>query len=169
MDGNQSQAMHEFNPSEDSRAFRDALGSFATGVTVITASGPDGPIGITASSFASVSLDPPLVLWSPQKASRRFPVFRDAQHYAIHVLDGHQQAICNGFTRDAQAFDGFDWVADANGVPQMADCLARFDCQQDAVHDAGDHVIIVGRVLSAAFRPGLPLLFQGGRFVSLKG
>lgn len=169
MDGNRSHAMQVIDPSEDSRAFRAALGSFATGVTVVTAPGPGGPVGITASSFASVSLDPPLVLWSPQKSSRRFPTFRDAQHYSIHVLDGHQKDICNGFTRDAYAFDGFDWDEDANGVPQLADCLARFDCRQEAVHDAGDHVIIVGRVLGAAFRPGLPLLFQGGRFVSLKG
>ncbi|WP_425515714.1 flavin reductase family protein [Mameliella sediminis] len=169
MDGDLGQTMQVFDPSEDARAFRDALGSFATGVTIVTAPGPDGPMGITASSFASVSLDPPLVLWSPQKSSRRFPVFRDATHYAIHVLDGHQQQLCNAFTRDAQAFDGLDVVTDENGVARIGGCLARFDCVQEAVHDAGDHVIIVGRVLSAAFRPGLPLLFQGGRFVSLKG
>jgi flavin reductase (DIM6/NTAB) family NADH-FMN oxidoreductase RutF len=169
MDGDRSPAMKVFDPTQDSRAFRDALGAFATGVTVVTTPSADGPVGITASSFASVSLDPPLVLWSPAKASRRFGYFHTARHYAIHVLDGHQQTVCNGFTRDMHAFDGLDWSEDANGVPQIDGCLARFDCTQEAAHDAGDHVIIVGRVTHAAFRTGLPLLFQGGRFVSLKG
>lgn len=169
MDGNWSHAMQVIDPAADSRAFRDALGSFATGVCIVTAPSANGPVGITASSFASVSLEPPLVLWSPQKSSRRFPYFRDARHYAIHILDGHQQALCNAFTRDPHAFDGLDWAADSNGVPRIEGCLARFDCTQEAAHDAGDHLIIVGRVTQAAFRPGLPLLFQGGRFVSLKG
>ncbi|WP_420326804.1 flavin reductase family protein [Mameliella sp.] len=169
MDGDLSHSMQTFDPAEDSRAFREALGSFATGVTVVTAQGPEGPVGITASSFASVSLDPPLVLWSPQKSSRRFPLFRDARHYAIHVLDGHQQEICTAFTREANAFHACDWAENTNGVPQIAGCLARYDCTQEITHDAGDHIIIIGRVTSAAFRPGLPLLFQGGRFVSLKG
>ncbi len=169
MDGDWSPAMKKIDPAADSRAFRNALGSFATGVCIVTAPNKEGPVGITASSFASVSLDPPLVLWSPAKDSQRFPYFNTARHYAIHVLDGHQQDLCNAFTRDRHAFDHCDWQEDANGVPLIADCLARFDCTLDATHDAGDHLIIVGRVTSAAFRPGLPLLFQGGRFVSLKG
>lgn len=169
MDGDWRPAMQTIDPAEDSRAFRDALGSFATGVCVVTAPSSDGPVGITASSFASVSLDPPLVLWSPAKSSQRFSYFVDAPRYAIHVLDGHQQALCNAFTRDRHAFDACDWHADAADVPCIEGCLARFDCRLEAAHDAGDHVILVGRVTSAAFRPGLPLLFQGGRFVSLKG
>lgn len=169
MDGDAGQGMQDFDPAQDSRAFRDALGAFATGVTIVTAPSADGPVGITASSFASVSLDPPLVLWSPAKSSKRFSYFNGARHYAIHVLDGHQQDVCNGFTRDRHAFDTLDWSEDANGVPRINGCLARFDCTLQATHDAGDHVIIVGRVTCAAFRPGLPLLFQGGRFVSLKG
>jgi flavin reductase (DIM6/NTAB) family NADH-FMN oxidoreductase RutF len=169
MDGDWSPAMKAFDPSQDSRAFRDALGAFATGVTVVTVPSADGPVGMTASSFASVSLDPPLVLWSPAKSSKRFGYFRHAAHYAIHVLDSHQQEVCNGFSKDRHAFDTLDWSKDPNGVPHIEGCLARFTCTQEAVHDAGDHVIIVGRVTHAAFRPGLPLLFQGGRFVSLKG
>ncbi len=158
-----------FPPEDDPRGYRDALGSFATGVTVITTSSADGPVGITANSFASVSLDPPLVLWSPAKTSNRFDYFKDAQRFAIHVLDGHQQAICDGFTREASAFDGLDWQASAHGIPLIDGCLARFECRRETYHDAGDHIIIVGRVESAAWRTGMPLLFQGGRFVSLKG
>ena len=170
MDGDwRPNMMRDIDPTQDSRAFRDALGAFATGVTIVTVPSEKGPVGITASSFSSVSLDPPLVLWSPAKSSRRFDYFKAAPHYAIHVLDAHQQQVCNGFSRDMHAFEGLDWSEDVNGVPRIDGCLARFDCTLEATHDAGDHVIIVGRVAGAAFRSGLPLLFQGGRFVSLKG
>jgi flavin reductase (DIM6/NTAB) family NADH-FMN oxidoreductase RutF len=161
--------MNGFAPQDDPRAYRDALGAFATGVTVITTHSVDGPVGITANSFASVSLDPPLVLWSPAKVSKRFDLFIDAPHFAIHVLDGHQQQLCDSFTRDKSAFDGLDWMADQNNTPLIRGCLARFECKLEVAHDAGDHVILIGRVERAAFRSGLPLLFQAGRFVSLKG
>ncbi len=161
--------MTAIDPAEDPRAFRDALGAYATGVTVITTATEAGPVGITANSFASVSLDPPLVLWMPAKSSNRYRHFAAAEHFAIHVLDGHQHDICNAFTRNWSAFDGLDWAPDDNGVPVIEGCLARFDCRLHATHDAGDHAIILGRVLRAWSRPGLPLLFQAGRFVSLKG
>ena len=158
-----------FNPIDDQRAFRTALGAYATGVSVVTTSSSDGPIGITVNSFASVSLDPPLVLWSPAKTSNRFAYFSGAHHFAIHVLDAHQQDICNGFTQDKSAFEGLDCENDENGVPLLNGCLARFECSLEAEHDAGDHVIIIGRVNRASARDGLPLLFQGGRFISIKG
>lgn len=161
--------MAPFDPKHDPRAFRDALGAFATGVTVVTAASTDGPVGITANSFASVSLDPPLVLWSPAKDSPRYHYFVDAPHFSIHVLDGHQQAICDAFTRSMTAFDGLDWETGPHDVPQLQNCLARFDCAQEARYDGGDHTILIGRVLGATSRPGLPLLFQAGRFVSFKG
>ncbi len=156
--------MDHFPPHEDARAFRDALGSFATGVTVVTCDGAEAPIGITANSFASVSLDPPLILWSPAKASRRFAAFRDAGHFAIHVLGHDQRGIADGFTRSQSAFDGLDWHRDPRGVPLIDGCLARFVCETEAVHDAGDHVIVVGLVLAAARRNGAPLVFHAGRF-----
>ncbi|WP_246003842.1 flavin reductase family protein [Histidinibacterium lentulum] len=159
----------DFDPAEDARGFRDALGRFATGVTVVTVPSEDGPVGITANSFASVSLDPPLVLWSPARAARRHRYFAGAPRYAIHVLGAHQQAVADGFTRGRNGFDGLDWQEDSSGVPLIAGCLARFDCRLEAAHDGGDHTILVGRVLRAAFRDGLPLLFQAGRYVSLKG
>ncbi|KAA9009358.1 flavin reductase family protein [Histidinibacterium aquaticum] len=162
-------AMADIDPTVDARAFRDALGSFATGVTVVTARGEEGPVGITANSFASVSLDPPLVLWSPAKQSSRFPAFRAAEHYAIHVLGAHQQGICDGFVRARDAFEGTDWTESPEGVPLLPGCLARFECRLEAAHDAGDHVILVGRVLRAAHGTGEPLLFQGGRFAQFGG
>lgn len=161
--------MNAFDPTLDPRAYRTALGAFATGVTVVTVPSADGPIGITANSFASVSLDPPLVLWSPAKESKRFKYFSDAPHFAIHVLDAHQQDICTGFTHDKAAFDGLDWVRGDHDVPHIRGCLARFECSLETTHDAGDHVIIIGRVTGASFREGLPLLFQAGRFVAIKG
>ena len=160
--------METFDPLVDQRAFRAALSAYATGVTVVTTDTAYGPIGITANSFASVSLDPPLVLWSPAKSSKRFKYFTGAKHFAIHVLDGHQQQLCNDFTRDKSAFDGLDWAANEEGVPLINGCLARFECILNAEHDAGDHTIIVGQVTSASTRDGIPLLFQAGRFVSIK-
>ena len=93
-----------FTPdAENTRLLRDAFGRFATGVTVVTAMSEDGPVGITANSFTSVSLDPPMVLWSPSKTSRRFPYFDKATHYAIHVLAAEQETLCWGFAKDAFA------------------------------------------------------------------
>ena len=160
--------MNAFDPVDDSRAFRNALGAFATGVTIVTVPSDDGPVGIVANSFASVSLDPALVLWAPAKSSKRFNSFSGAPYFAIHVLDAHQQQLCNGFVKDKSAFDGLDWVTGDHDVPHIRDCLARFECSLEAEHDAGDHTIIVGRVTGAAVRDGMPLMFQGGRFISIK-
>lgn len=157
--------MRAFEPSKETeREFRDALGRFSTGICVVTAAGPDGPLGITANSFASVSLHPPLVLWSPARASRRFDTFANAKFYAIHILGADQEDLCRRFARAGDDFDGLDWSPDDNGTPQIATCLARFDCVQVAQHDGGDHLIIVGRVTGAAYRDGAPLLFSAGRY-----
>ena len=157
--------MTAFTPNKDTeRAFRDALGRFATGVTVVTTLSDQGPLGITANSFASVSLDPPLVLWSPARSSRRFPAYEGATRYAIHILGENQADICRRFSRDGLDFDGLDWSSNSDGVPLIANCLARFDCVREAAHDGGDHLIVVGRVLSAEFRNGAPLLFAAGNY-----
>jgi flavin reductase (DIM6/NTAB) family NADH-FMN oxidoreductase RutF len=156
---------YDFVPGpETGRAYRDALGQFGTGVTIITAEGSDGPMGMTANSFASVSLDPALVLWSPAKSSTRFPIFADAKHYAIHVMREDQQALAGQFARNGQSFDQCDWSRSAEDVPILNDCLARFECVGEAQHDAGDHVILVGRVLRARLCSGKPLLFAGGKY-----
>lgn len=147
----------------DARAFRDALGRFATGITVVTIATRDGPMGFTANSFASVSLDPPLVLWSPARSSARFPFYAAARHYAIHVLGAEQAELSGRFVRGGAGFDGLPHDIGDHGVPILPDTLARFDCLQVATHDGGDHLIIIGRVLHSTARAGQPLVFsQGG-------
>jgi flavin reductase (DIM6/NTAB) family NADH-FMN oxidoreductase RutF len=164
-DGGSFAPMTDFTPGpETERAFRDALGRFATGVTVVTADSDLGPLGITANSFASVSLDPPLVLWSPAKASRRYPAYEAAERYAIHVLADDQMDLCQQFSRQGTDFSGLDWRLTDDGVPLIEGCLARFDCARIAAHDGGDHLIVVGRVLRAEYREGRPLLFSSGRY-----
>ncbi len=164
-DGGLESAMETFVPGpETSRAFRDALGAFATGVTVITTRTAAGPLGITANSFASVSLDPPLVLWSPAKASRRFHAFAEARHFAIHVIGADQPEIAAAFARQGDAFDVCPTSNGVEGVPLLEGCLARFECRTVAVHDGGDHAIVVARVLRAASREGEPLVFSSGRY-----
>lgn len=157
-----------FQPGPDqTRALRTAFGSFATGVTVITTMSDGRPVGMTANSFSSVSLDPALVLWAIDKGSDRFDVFSTAQRYAIHVLAEDQVALSNGFARSSDAFDQIDWTSGADEVPELTGVLSRFDCRLVAGHDAGDHVILVGEILEVAHQPGKPLLFAGGRYGNL--
>lgn len=153
-----------FDPASDARAFRDALGRFATGVTVITCQTPDGPQGITANSFASVSLAPPLVLWSLAKTSSRFAVFSGARDYSIHVLAQEARDMAARFTKGGHGFDGLTCGVGASGAPTLPDVLARFDCRLQATHDAGDHVILVGQVIWADGQPGHPMVFAQGHF-----
>ncbi|MBV0912383.1 flavin reductase family protein [Rhodobacteraceae bacterium ASV31] len=157
--------MQTITPSpDDPRALRDALGRFATGVTVITTASDIGPLGITANSFASVSLDPPLVLWSPARASKRFAAYAEAKHYAIHILGAEQEELSRHFATQGSDFSGIDWAPGAHETPLIEGCLARFECTPVAVHDGGDHVIVVGRVDRASWRDGAPLLFLSGTF-----
>lgn len=160
-----TQPEHSFDPAAAGPdAFRKALGQFTTGVTIVTCATPDGPLGITANSFASLSLDPPLVLWSPAKRSARTPHFLSARFFAIHVLAATQKDVCEGFARGGQAFDLCAWQLDDRGVPVIDGGLARFDCETHAIHEGGDHHIIVGRVLRAQNRPDIPLVFHAGDF-----
>jgi flavin reductase (DIM6/NTAB) family NADH-FMN oxidoreductase RutF len=151
------------------RVFRDALGRYATGVTVVTTLAADGPMGFTANSFSSLSLDPPLVLWSIARSAQRFQPYADAAHFAIHVL-GQDQADWPGrFARGGSGFAGLDWHANAEAVPVLPGALARFDCATHAQFDGGDHLLIVGRVLRLTLEEGLPLVFATGRFGGFSG
>jgi len=153
-----------FAPSpETARAFRDALGQFATGVTLVTIDGPDGPMGFTANSFSSLSLDPALVLWSPAKSSRRYPHFATARHFAIHVLSEDQGTLIERFGRTGAGFDGLDHELNAHRVPLIGGALARFECEMHATHEGGDHLIVVGRVTRVVCQDGAPLVFATGR------
>ncbi len=146
------------------RAFRDALGRFATGVTVVTTRTDHGPLGITANSFAALSLDPALVMWAPGKFSRRFGAFAEAPCFAIHVLAEDQLALAEHFAANGSDFDLPDLVESADGVPLLANCLARFECQRHAVYPGGDHAIVVGQVTQVSTRDGAGLSFFAGQY-----
>lgn len=155
--------MTRFVPGPDTaHDFRAALSRFATGVTVVTCQSKLGPLGITANSFASVSLDPPLVLWSPAKSSSRHDAFVAAERFVIHILGADQSQTCLRFTRDGLNFEDIHVGSSEGGAPVIHDCLAHFECRRFATHDAGDHTIIVGQVEAAAARDGKPLVFAGG-------
>lgn len=161
--GVQDRAEQLFVPEPaNHRAYRNALGSFTTGVTVVTAMADRGPIGMTVNSFTSVSLDPPLVLWSPAKSASKHDMFMRAGHFAIHVLSAEQRHLCVAFSRGGTAFSGLDWRLNGDGVPVLPDTLARFECLSTNSHEAGDHTLIIGQVLRVASREGEPLCFSGG-------
>ncbi|MEM1233625.1 MAG: flavin reductase family protein [Pseudomonadota bacterium] len=159
-------AEETFQPTpENARAFRNALGRFSTGVTVVTCtSAEDGPMGFTANSFASVSLDPPLVLWCPAKSSTRFEPFTQCTSYAIHILGQEHKNLADTFAKEPHFTPGIDWTEAEDGTPLLQHTLARFHCTPHAIHDAGDHVIAVGRVREVAVADGEPLLFASGSY-----
>ena len=152
-----------FTPEE----FRAALGQFTTGVTIVTARTPQGVVlGMTANSFNSVSLSPPLVLWSLSRQSSSMPGFLSASHYAINVLGADQRLLAERFARKGiDRFDGVSWRAGLTGAPVIDGAVAVFECANRSQHDEGDHVIFVGQVAHCSRRLGAaPLVFQGGRF-----
>ncbi len=150
----------------DTTAFRQALGSFATGVTIITTRDSKGePLGLTVNSFNSVSLDPPLVLWSLAKSALSLPVFREAEHWAVHVLSSGQSELSTRFAmRGEDKFAGLDVDAGVGEVPLLKDCTARFQCKTAFQYDGGDHVIFVGEVVSFDRSDVAPLVFHGGKY-----
>jgi 3-hydroxy-9,10-secoandrosta-1,3,5(10)-triene-9,17-dione monooxygenase reductase component len=153
--------------SDDSkRAFRDALGSFATGVTIATTIGGAGePVGVTASSFNAVSLDPPLILWSLAKDSHSHRAFAESGHFAIHVLAASQEALSNDFARrGSDKFADVDWRGGMLGSPILGEYAALFECRTRHQYEGGDHVILVGEVVAHDARDTPPLLFHGGRY-----
>jgi len=149
---------------DQERAFRAALGAFATGVTVVTTRTDFGHVGITANSFSSVSLDPALVLWSVAKGSKRHDSFAGSAPFVIHVMAREQDHIASGFSNDSTAFHGVDWKENSEGVRVLDGCLSTFECSTEALHDAGDHTIVVGRVIRFSQRVGEPLLFSQGKY-----
>jgi len=154
------------NQPIDPRDLRNALGCFATGVTVITAVGSDRlPVALTVNSFTSVSLDPPLVLWCLSVHSPNLPAFRYASHFAINVLRRDQEAFGRHFARRADdKLSGIRWTAGLGGAPLLDGTVARFQCRKTQTHDGGDHVIFLGAVEAYGYGPGEPLLFSRGQF-----
>ncbi len=154
-------------PSFSSADFRAALGLFATGVTIVTARDAQGqPVGLTANSFNSVSLAPPLVLWSLASAAGSMPAFSRGSHYAVHILAADQRELAERFARkNVKRFEGVPFHEGAAGVPILDGALAVFECFNRSQYEEGDHVIFVGEVERCTHRSGAhPLIFHGGRF-----
>ena len=157
----------EYRSGHDPRTLRDALGCFATGVTVVTCLGDGGePAGLTVNSFTSVSLDPPLLLVCIHKQAASAEALISAANFAVNVLQtGQQPASITFSTRVEDRFGTMAWSAGEAGAPILKDSLGVFECERFAVYDGGDHHILVGQVVKASFDAGLdPLLFFRGRY-----
>ena len=154
---------------DNPKTFRQCLGKFATGVTVVTCADQDGnPCGITANSFSSVSLDPPLVLWNIAKVSNSLSAYMDAKHFVINVLSADQAGLSSHFAKsDHTLFRDIEYSLSADGAPLLPGTLASFECRTHEIHDCGDHYIIIGEVLRFTSSEKDPLLFYGGSYRQL--
>ena len=150
----------------DQREFRNALGRFATGVTIVTTSGENGkPEGLTANSFSAVSLDKPLVLWCLAKSAPTLSIFLFSDNFAINVLSSRQRELSNQFSRPAvDKFSDIEWSAGFGGAPLITDSLAIFECRNARQYEEGDHWILIGEVQQFTYGDDEPLLFAGGNY-----
>ena len=157
-------------PNLDPRDFRSALGCFATGVCLVTTLAPDGRrVGLTANSFSSVSLDPPMVLWSLARTASSAPVFRDAEHFALNVLGADDYALSSHFARSgADKFTAFDerFTSGLGGAPVLQGAVATFECHSRHRYYGGDHIIVIGVVERYAHSDLKPLLFHRGAYAT---
>ncbi len=155
--------MNQFN---NQREFRNALGRFATGVTVITTLGPGGKAeGITANSFTALSLEPPLILWCIAKSTPAHKFFTACTYFSVNVLKADQLDLCSRFAGPSDnKFEGVEWRKGGGGVPLLKDSLAFFECENYEFHDGGDHTILVGKVYNFSYTEGAPLLFNAGKY-----
>jgi flavin reductase (DIM6/NTAB) family NADH-FMN oxidoreductase RutF len=154
-------------PSFSGDDFRAALAMFATGVTIVTARSARGaPVGLTANSFNSVSIEPPLILWSLSRQAGSMPAFARGSHYAINILAADQRDLAERFaSKDVDRFDGVAFRPGTSGAPLLDGAAAVFECFNRSRYQEGDHVIFVGEVESCARRDGAhPLIFHGGRY-----
>lgn len=151
---------------DDMRRLRDAFGRFATGVTVVTTRGRDGKLeGVTANSFSSISLDPPLVQWSLNGQARSRSTFETAEWFAVNILSLEQIDLSHNFAWPrADKFEGVDHRPGLGGCPLLEGSLAHFECRRDQIVSAGDHIILIGQVRRTTYREGLPLVFSGGEY-----
>jgi 3-hydroxy-9,10-secoandrosta-1,3,5(10)-triene-9,17-dione monooxygenase reductase component len=153
-------------PTFDGAHFRTVLGHFASGIAIITGMDGSEPVGLTCQSFTSLSLDPPLVGFCPSKSSTSWPRIMPSGAFCVNVLADDQEEVCRVFaTKGVDKFRGVGWRAGESGSPIIHDSLAWIDCRIETIHDAGDHVIVVGRVLElGASHSGKPLLFYRGGY-----
>ena len=152
-------------PSEDPKAFRRTLGQFSTGVTVIATERDGQPVGVTANSFSSLSLDPPLILWSIARTSRSFTAFSEATHFCVSVLGEHQIDVSQKLSssRDDK-FSEVSWQSGIGGSPVITGAIATLECSTFAVQDGGDHIILIGKVLRHRRHGGKALLYAQGQY-----
>ena len=151
----------------DSDKFRFALGKFITGVTIVTCTGENGPIGITANSFSSLSLSPPLILWSPAKASKRHYTFLEAEKFVVHIASEHQLDLCKSFSKNAKGQSDLIWSYNDDGEAFLENCSARFECLNYSHFDGGDHSVIIGKVIKIETTEQKPLIYVGGKYKKL--
>jgi len=158
-----------FRPDPQQRAFRDSLGLFATGITVVTARAPDGtPVGLTVNACKSVSLDPPLVVWSLSAHQANLPVFAGCEYYAINILAEDQQALSQRFaSRDVDKFAGLNFRDGLGGAPLIEGCSAWFECRNTTRHDGGDHMVFLSEVERHDADPKPPLIYFAGQYRQL--
>jgi len=156
----------DVDESFDPRDFRIALGAFATGVAIVTTLDPQGaPVGLTCNSFSSVSLSPPLVLWSLSLRSPNLPNFMQAERFAVNILAGDQLALARRFSRPIPGkFAGVPYRGGMGGVPLLDGAAAQLECRNETRHYSGDHVIFIGHVLHYVWRECIPLVFCRGRY-----
>ena len=160
-------ARFQFSPALNHvREYRQALAQFPTGVTIITCMSKIGPLGITANSFTSVSIDPPLIMWCVTKTSNRYTAFMQADYFSVHVLSEHQKELALAFSKSGQAFDNINWSLNAHNVPLITECLACFECRRYADYVGGDHSLLLGLVEQVSVFEGAPLTFAQGRFIA---
>jgi flavin reductase (DIM6/NTAB) family NADH-FMN oxidoreductase RutF len=152
----------------DSLGLRHALGRFATGVVVVATCTPEAElVGLTANSFAAVSLDPPLVLWSLNRKASSFSGFTRSGFFTVSILGAEQEALARHFaTRKDDKFASVAFTRGHGGCPLIANSLATFECRAEATMDGGDHLVFLGRVLHATYREGEPLIFSAGQFLN---
>ncbi|MFT7267266.1 MAG: flavin reductase (DIM6/NTAB) family NADH-FMN oxidoreductase RutF [Porticoccus sp.] len=156
--------------AQENRELRNAFGSFATGITVITTlDGEKAPRGMTANSFSTVSLEPPLVSWCVGQESRLFELFQQASHFAVNILSSNQKSISELFASSHNdKFSQASWRSGAHNLPLLDDCACQFTCATEHRYSGGDHIIIVGRVLDFSDNNISPLIFHGGKYQKLK-
>jgi flavin reductase (DIM6/NTAB) family NADH-FMN oxidoreductase RutF len=149
----------------DEARFKEALGHFATGVTVVTAMEEGAPVGFTCQAFTSLSLDPPMVALAPAKSSTSWPRIAQAGSFCVNILESRQEALCRSFAvSGGDKFTGVGWHPGSTGSPVLEGALAWIDCRLGLIHDAGDHELVIGHVVELGVGEGVPLLFYRGGF-----
>ncbi|MGC9544828.1 flavin reductase family protein [Streptomyces sp. UG1] len=150
--------------------FRSVMGQFCSGVTVVTAMGPEAPVGFTCQAFSSLSLDPPRVILGVSRTSTSWPAIRTRSWFCVNVLAQHQRPLSEQFARSGgDKFRNVEWAASPNGSPRLAGAAAWIDCRLHAEYDGGDHLVVIGDVcrLEASAQPQAPLLYHRGRYTRL--